>query len=473
MSPRVVRAAAFLLLGMVMVLLVQWAARPVTDPDAWWHIRLGDELWGTHGAWGTVNHWSSFATEDFIASSALSELIAAKMEDWWGLPGIAWLAGAAMIVLLVAVYLLNRRVASELPAALVTAVALLGASGSLGARPETLSFILVAVTIKAWFATESDLRPRWWLVPFTWVWAMLHGFWIVGVIVGFVFAIGLLLGRRARGTDAVKLFAVPALSLVVTALTPIGPKLLVAPFTVADRNAFVEAGRRTAFDRGQPWVVLLMMLLVVLIWAARRDTVTWSRVGLLVTGLGWLLVTERTVALGAIFVAPLLAAALQSLMDKEPRAEAGPTRAEIGGLTALTAAALVGLGLMVPQTSAEPGDVPSAMDRALGEFPRGTTVLNHYNIGGWLAWQHPNLNVVIDPSILPYPLGHIREYLAALDAEPGWERFVESTGAELAILKPDDELSEALERQGWRESGADEGYVLLVSPSAGDARLRR
>ena len=65
-------------------------------------------------------------------------------------------------------------------------------------RPQMLSFLLVAVTAAAWLRTREDGRLRWWLVPLTWVWAMLHGMWPIGIVIGVVAVVGLALDRRAH-----------------------------------------------------------------------------------------------------------------------------------------------------------------------------------------------------------------------------------------------------------------------------------
>ena len=51
-------------------------------------------------------------------------------------------------------------------------------------RPQVLSYLLIALTVGAWLRTWDDGRLRWWLVPVTWLWAMLHGMWPIGIGLG-------------------------------------------------------------------------------------------------------------------------------------------------------------------------------------------------------------------------------------------------------------------------------------------------
>ena len=79
--------------------------------------------------------------------------------------------------------------------------------GNLSARPQMISFLMVAVTVAAWLRTAEDGRLRWWLVPMTWVWAMSHGMWSLGIVIGVVAVVGLALDRR---TTARRWWRLPA-----------------------------------------------------------------------------------------------------------------------------------------------------------------------------------------------------------------------------------------------------------------------
>ena len=39
---------------------------------------------------------------------------------------------------------------------------------------------------------------RWWLVPLAWLWAMVHGMWPVGIIIGLVALVGIALDRAVH-----------------------------------------------------------------------------------------------------------------------------------------------------------------------------------------------------------------------------------------------------------------------------------
>ena len=79
-------------------------------------------------------------------------------------------------------------------------VAILAASPGMSMRPQVLSYLLVAVTTEAWLE-HAPTAGRWWLVPLTWVWAMCHGMWPVGIIIGAVALVGIALDRAVQRRD--------------------------------------------------------------------------------------------------------------------------------------------------------------------------------------------------------------------------------------------------------------------------------
>ena len=85
----------------------------------------------------------------------------------------------------------------------------------LSARPQVISYVLVVITVDAWLRAADDSRARWWLVPMTWVWAMCHGMWPVGIAIGGIVLIGMALDRRTTMRRWWLLACVPALSAAV------------------------------------------------------------------------------------------------------------------------------------------------------------------------------------------------------------------------------------------------------------------
>jgi len=229
-------------LGAVCLIL---GVRPVGDQSAWLHLSIGRQLIGG-GGFGRVDPWVPWAAQPSIPTEWLPDVAAYKLHELFGLSGIAWLRGAGH---------------------------------ALTARPQLLGFVLLSLAVVAWWQMASDLRPRWWLVPLTWVWASSHGLWVVGVGFGVVTIAGLALDRRLTWGSARRLCAVPALSLGTAALTPIGPALLLTPLTVGrDVRDFVGEWQASSAHDLATFVTLCMLGLVALSWALVATAPGWDTI---------------------------------------------------------------------------------------------------------------------------------------------------------------------------------------------------
>ena len=459
--PVVPRWMPFLLVLGLLGMAARQGFRRIGDPDSWWHLRLGDDIWHNWANIADPPAWTRFATQHWSATEWLPEVVAGRVERLFGLPGVVWLFCAALVTTAVVLYLVCRGEADVLTAAIATLVAFLGMSATLTPRPQMVSFILLLVVTSAWLRTTRDLRPRWWLVPLSWVWACSHGFWVAGITVGAVVVVGLLLDRRIRGGPARRLLAIPALSLLAAALTPVGPALLLTPFRVGAVTKFITEWGPPSIRDLSPAVTAVMIAVVALTWARGRQT-DWTRVGLLLAATCWALVSARTVTLAAAMTAPLLAAALQSLL---PGSAPRIGRREIAGLGAAAVAILAVVALLLPGSVGTPANVPNGLNLTLDRLPAHTVIFNASALGGWLLWAHPSLEPVIDGRSEAFTVAHFEGYIATSQVRAGWERFLQTTDSNYALVEDQSPLATALdERLHWRSLGTDDGYVLLAAP---------
>jgi len=80
-------------------LTVREGTRAVGDPDIWWHLKAGQYVLNG-GSFSGADPWVPFATRPFVLTQWLPEVVAQKVYQLAGLPGVAWLRCAAMLVLL-------------------------------------------------------------------------------------------------------------------------------------------------------------------------------------------------------------------------------------------------------------------------------------------------------------------------------------------------------------------------------------
>lgn len=433
--------------------------RPVSDPSPWMHLKIGAFLLDG-GRFDLPDPWASFASKQYIPTEWLPAVVGQEIYQAFGLPGIAWMRCAGVLGLLSALVWSARRSADATISILVALVAVVGAYDGLTERPQLVGLVFLAVAVGAWWRTALDLRPRWWLVPMTWFWACSHGLWIVGIALGLIVIAGVLSDRRLTRASAARLLAVPILSLAAAGLTPVGPRLLLSPFTVGQNvRDFVGEWQSTSVHNPFAMVTLAMLGLIILSWVRLSRKPEWWQIGLVLTGLAATLAMTRTIAVGAVIAAPLLAREIQLYRDRPVVVATRRSRS--------TWAALIVLALVVaaPLSAARAQNavaVPDQLKPRLSLIPSGTVVLADGDISGWLFWADPQVRPVLDPRIEIYSPAYVRKFVSAMDAAPGWLQFVDKSGARYALVLAGSPIATALvERAAWTQIGKDAGFVLL------------
>lgn len=455
-------AAGLVLVACAVVLTVE-AAAPLHNTDTYFHLRFGHEFLSGHWSVRHPGSVSTFATADWVPTQWLSEVVMARTEEWFGLPGVAWLSGLLFLALVVALYAACRRQAEPVVAAVLVGVALITCSTGLSMRPQMVSYVLVVVTTAAWLRARETGRVPWLLVPLTWVWTMCHGMWPLGVLVGLGAVLGLALDGRHPRRVLVRLAAVPVLSAAVALLTPVGPGLYPAVVQVSSRAGYFYEWDPPDFTRPFVATLLLLLALAVVPLLRRGTPVPWFDVVLIGLAALWGVYSQRTVPVAACVVAPFAAAALQPYLGARPQVGRRERLLVLGG----AALALTALAVAVPHTADRPRTTPAWLDGSLGDLPAGTVVLDDSGLGGYLMWRFPQLDLVAhgygdtftdDELERNADIGGVRAY---------WLEDVRGTRADVAVLPPGSPLAYNLrELEHWSvvEEGGD---LQLLEPPPG------
>jgi len=444
--------------GLLLAFLVLRVVEPVKDPDTFWHIASGDHLRQT---WDFVldDPFGASATKPWILNQWLPQLAMSFADQVAGLAGVVWLTAFGALGILVAYYVSCRRRAPILVSTLVVAVAFLATSGSIAPRPQLVTFALTAVATDAWLRTAENRKPRWWLIPLTWLWACSHGMWFMGVAIGLVTITGLVVSGHVGLREGMRLGIIPVGSIVAAALTPVGPVLLTSPFQVSGVTDYItewQPPSATSVD----FLAALALIFLVVIDASRHAEGRAAHV-LLLTGMAFFLAISygRTTGVAAAIVAPLAASALMRL-GRQHRESPRPREGWIAGGFAV--GGLVLAAVLASAVAVKPALGANELDAEISALPKGTVVCNDWTDGGWLIWKHPNVRVTMDPRVELYSVDHIRSYANFIGARPGWQGYIETTGCSTALVRSDSPAAEAMARdEGWSRRASAGGYVLM------------
>jgi hypothetical protein len=283
------------------------------------------------------------------------------------------------------------------------------------------------------------------------------------VLVGLAIVAGLALDRRLDRGTAMRLLAVPALSVVAAALTPVGPRLLLTPFEVTSNvSQFVQEWQPTDARNLFAALTLGMIALAVLPWIRGTSRRPWWQIALAGTAVVFTLAMSRTVPVGSIIAAPLLASSLQ---EQRGHAATPLTRRGASAWIGLVTAAAIVAAPMAGAVAQRPSGWPEGLRPQLAALPAKTVVLNDFAAGGWLLWAEPQLTPVIDLRSEIYSTEYLREYIRTQQVRPGWQKLLDRTRPGFALLRANAPLTVALRDElSWKTVGKDGDYVLLKAP---------
>lgn len=453
------------ILGLTLVMwFLRLGIRPVDYADAWLHLRIGTFL-NEGGSFDSLpDPWTPWAERVYVPTQWLPERIGAWLFSIAGLPAVALMRTFTMLALLVALVWMCRQMAEPFPAAIATTVAFVGSSGAHTERPQLAAMVLLTVTVAGWWMTLNDGRPRWWIVPLTWLHATVHGSWLVSIVVGLLFVVVGLLDEPTQWRHRYRLALVPLLSIVAAALTPLGPQLLLSPFQVTGAvSRFVQEWQAVQTSHPLFLVAGTLLLLITALWVWSPARVPPSRFLILLAAAVCIVWSGRTIAIGVILASGLLAEALQRNRAHSSTPRLG--RFEVGLWSVIVVAISTISMIIAPSVAQAPVATPVALSDSVATLNDKDLLFADHGLSAWVMWENPNTQLVFDLRSEIYTATHIEGFVDAIAARPGWEAFVHQTGATHALLRKDQPLTDALYRSGWNSISSTDDFVFLARGS--------
>lgn len=178
------RVEPLAVIGLAAAVTLFAASLTVADPDLWWHLRVGDDIWDEGGvprddAYSFLSGEGPWVNHEWLAEAVMAAA--------WRLGGEPALVLLKVAVALALTFLIGRRLrrrgASHLSAALLAVVGLIAMLPSVGSlRPQIFSVFFVVLGLRLLDESGPGARCRWWLPAMVAVWANLHGGVLLGVL---------------------------------------------------------------------------------------------------------------------------------------------------------------------------------------------------------------------------------------------------------------------------------------------------
>jgi hypothetical protein len=477
------------------------AVSSLTAFDFWWYLASGERILAT-GTVPTTDPFSYTAEgRPWINHMWGTQVLFTLLWEHGGRLALIGLK-TVIVVATFAMILVTMR-ARGVHSLLAAAVSLLAAWAGAGfwhARPQTFTYLFVAVLV--WI-----LRPGWEhrritlaLVPaLVLVWVNLHaGFMMAGVliaVIGLGTALPLLLdrARRRAGWRVVGLTALLGLGAAMASLAnPFGIRAILFPLEVVKSVPFMSSTIEwfpPNFHHRDFRPLELMLLLLFPAFAWGRDRLSVVDVGLILVFAHLGLTSVRHVPLFAIVAAAPLADALQGAFTAGRRVDWAHLRDGVrrrlpsigSALTAPSAPLAAGALLLVVTVSAYwaamaqgPAN-PLREDLAESRYPEQTMtfirehrlpppLFSVYAWGGYELWRlYPEYRMFMDGRTHVYGPEVLRDFLEVTNVGPRWQAVLDKWQVQTILALRPSALRETLLAQGgWRQVFAEREAVVFV-----------
>jgi hypothetical protein len=463
---------------------------PLSDPGTGWHLATGRYVLEHHVVpRHDMFSWTAAGQPD-VSFYWLFDTVGAALVSVGGLPLFAMVCVLLYALIPLLLYRRMLRMGAGLAlAAWWTFVAYVVLLSHALARPHLLTYLGVLVLLDRldrYDAGRLPARALWWLPLGMVVWCNVHGGFLVGLLLTGVFAavaaVRALGSREARDVGpAITLAALLVAMVIASCVNPNGPALLraaVGYFSLRSPAYFSEFQSPNFLGGGAGVRAFELMVLALLMLLAQGRTrlraTEWTT---LVVLLHMALTSVRHMNLFALAAAPILARELTGPLDRLVPGLQGRARhlAEIElarrsdhvwmPLVAATFLALSVTGRVpFPETLEGQNVTAGAADFIEAHADRFDRMFNTESLGGALIWRFwPRLRVFADDRVPVYGDRFvIDDYLAVLQARPGWREVLDRWRVTSAVVKTDAPCAAVLrEAADWQVVYHDDLNVIF------------
>jgi hypothetical protein len=462
------RVPGFLWLGIGVFALLLINGNPLlNDPDTYWHIAVGQWILD-HSALPRVDIYSfTRASEPWISTSWLAQVLLAKTYGWagWSGPVVLTALASAVTFALLAFYLSSR--IGEKYALLVCVAALTLTAAHLLARPHVLALpIMLAWVHGLLAASEARKPPSVILLLLMALWANLHGSFVLGLALIAPIALDALWNaeRAARTALALRWIVFAAAAVVASCATPYGWGSILAARQILDLGALlglIDEWRPADFSHVTPLeLALLTGLGAALYW---RIKLAPPRILLLLGFIHMALSHVRNIEVLAL-LAPLVVMTPLATQFALPPARASKTNVALAVATAFAAMFVLSSWAIASVSRYSPPATASeqAAVEALKAHHAGR-ILNDMSFAGFLI-SH-GIPVFIDGRAELYGEAFALAYDRALELSDvdGFFNLLKTYDIDAVYLTPKTPATRLLDRmQGWRLIYSDDNAVVHV-----------
>lgn len=472
-----------LVAAVTLISVFAMASQLPLDPDMWWHLRAGDEIWhNRHVLTQDVFSYTRLGT-DWVNVFWVSDLVMYIVFRYGSYLALAALVALVAALSMAVVY--KHMNAPPFLCAFLIILAAATAAPTWTVRPQLVSFLLLAV-LDLWLTSYrlGRFRRLWWLPLLFVLWANLHG----GFIWGWLLILAVIVGEicnhllafpveQCMSWPKIRLLGLWSLTTIpAVLLNPSGLRAWWLPFQqVSVSLVYIQEWFSPDFHR-LAFHPLIWMVLGLLAAVGMSGILMSVADFLKVAGFAYLaFYAQRNLGPFAVIAVPVLARYLMIAIEAWA-VRAAPTLEKIRGrfskaktsrpldrrvtiflnsliILLLSVVALLRLWIVASSDVVEAKLVVSYPQQAVqwikSELPQ-KKLFNAYNWGGYLTWQLREYPVFIDGRADLYGEEIISQWFTISGAESGWEDLLDRWDVNLILLEPWQPVVAKLPEKGWK-----------------------
>jgi hypothetical protein len=467
--------------------LFAMAARNVTDPDVWWHLKTGQYI-AEHKS---VPHADPFsytrAGQPWVAHEWFTELLLYELERVAGWGGLIVVFATILCATFLFLYL---RCGPHLYIAGVLTLSAAWATLPLwGVRPQVLSLLLTSLWLLILERSERNPKLLWWTLPLTLLWVNLHAGFALGLALSALFLTGecveRVLGRSQQDRPRQRTAAlVLLLDLLIVPLNPNGLRMFSYPIETlrsAAMQNYIAEWASPNFHHAEYWPFLLVVLGTCAVLSWSRLQIRPRDLLLLVVGLYAGLSSIRMMPLFVLIAVPLVSQRLGNWPANHARRFRPPhaSRTLVNAVIVLCMAIFAGVHIfqvIERQPQAETQHFPAGAVAFLQTHPHSGRIFNHYDWGGYLIWKlYPSTPVFIDGRADLFGKELLDQFAETYQFKCAWQQTLQRWGVGTVVVPADSALATGLRSSpGWTVAYEDaQAIVLTALPPAIRAQAAR
>jgi hypothetical protein len=507
------RSARGALLAATLLTVATIALSSLTVFDFWWYLASGQRILETRSVPATDPFSYTAEGRPWINHMWATQVLFTLLWERGGRFALIALKTATVVATFgILLATMRARGVHPLLASAMTLLAAWTGAGFWHARPQTFTYLFVAILVWLLGAGWEHRRSTLFLVPaLVALWVNLHAGFVLafGVIAlaGLGTALPLLIDRARRGAGwrVVGLTAVLGLSAALASLlNPFGVRAILFPLEVVRSVPFMTSTiewfpPNFHHESFRPLELMLLLLFPAFAWGRGRLSAVDVSLVLAFAHLG--LTSVRHVPLFAIVAAPPLGDALQEALTTWRRIDWTRVRAaarrrlpSLGpALTAPGAPFLAGAVLLLVAMSAYwiamaglPTN-PLRLDLNESRYPGRTMafirehrlpspLFSVYAWGGYELWRlYPEYRMFMDGRTHVYGADVLKDFLDVVNVSPRWQAVLDKWQVQTILALRASPLTETLGAQGgWRRVFTErEAVVFVRETDANQALLAR